>query len=298
MELAGSVVPAGAAGHDLMLADLAGGAATQLHPGQAVLNLLPPSRREEASRHRQVWLVAAALVTSVAVWQIMSFLHPAAEPLRPVSLARQEELPQSAESPEPSPAAIQTDEEVPFRLELLDVKTTPFPLQLAGFIGEPGDYLVAFISAGRAETLLARRGHRFPELGLTMRSFEVRKIAVDHGDAWPVYEAAAIAVLHDEKTDGEVVLDSRRKPPDTLQAVLRGAPDGQLSTRQVGDLVMQGAATYLINRIQADPPEVVIVRQTGDSAMSQTLVLRPVPATVLPGEQPAEPETVTGPSGL
>lgn len=298
IEIAGGVVPAGAAADDLMLADLAGAAATQLRPGQAVLNLLPPSLRAEASRRRQVWLVAAALVTTVAAWQLVSYLHPATEPIRPAAVNRHVAELQLAESPASSPAAIQADEDDSFDWDLLEVKPAPFPLQLAGYFGEPGDYRVAFISAGQPETLLARGGHRFEELGLTLRSFEVRKIAVNHDDVWPVYETAGFAVLHDEKTDAEILLDSRRKTVVTLQAVLRRAGDEQPSIRQEGEQIMQRGAAYRIKRIRADPPEVVIVRQVEGPGMPEIRVLHQVRPASGPGEESADPESGLVPGGF
>jgi type IV pilus assembly protein PilM len=52
----------------LMLADLAGAAATQLLPRQPVLNLLPPRlRRHESLRRRQPWLVVATLLLVAAL---------------------------------------------------------------------------------------------------------------------------------------------------------------------------------------------------------------------------------------
>jgi hypothetical protein len=199
-----------------------------------------------------------------------------------------------AEAPAPPSAFSQPGEETPFDLELLEVKAAPFPLQLAGYFGEPGDYLVAFISAGQPGTLLARRGHRFEQLGLTLRRFEVGTIAVDHDDAWPVYEAAGFAVLHDERTDREVVLDSRRKPAVTLQAVLQGPGDQQPISRQEGELVMQRGATYRLQRIRADPPEVVMVQQVEGSAMPELRVLH----QVRPGAESAAPEAGLAPNGL
>lgn len=287
-----------AVGHALTLADLAGAAATQLRTGQPVLNLLPPSLRQQANRRRRRRLAAASLVTAAALWSLVAHLRPAPEPARAAVVIRHEPAPRPAETSTPPPAASHTaEEEETFDLELLEVKTALFPLQLAGYFGEPGDYLVAFISTDQPETLLARRGHRFVPLGLTLRSFEVRKVAVDHDDAWPVYEVAGFAVLYDGKTGAEVVLDSRRKPTGTLQAVLRGIAGHQPSTLREGELLAQGGATYRIQRIQADPPEVVLVRQAEGPAMPETRVLQPVRPASDPGEQSADPERGFGPNG-
>ncbi len=166
---------------------------------------------------------------------------------------------------------------VPFGLELIDVKLEPYRLQLAGYFGEPGDYLAAFISPGQPETLLARSGRRFEQLGLTLKSFEVKKIVVAHTDAWPVYDVAALAVVLDEKSGEEVILDSRaRKLTDTPLALLRLSADGAAArTLHEGDSFADETSTYRIERIQLDPPEVVVAKHTPGMPLPETRILRP-----------------------
>lgn len=165
----------------------------------------------------------------------------------------------------------------PFGLELLDVKFEPYRLQLVGYFGEPGDYLAAFVSPNQPETWLARSGRRFDQLGLTLKSFDVRKIVVAHTDAWPVYDVAALAVLFDEKSGTEVVLDSRaRKLTDTPFAVLRLVADGSAPrTLHEGDTFSDDTGSYRIERIQVDPPEVAVVRQTPGLPLPEIRILRP-----------------------
>jgi len=101
-----------------------------------------------------------------------------------------------------------------------------FRLQLAGYFGAPNDYIVAFRSPLMADTLLARVGHRFIDLELTFRSFDVRKVLVAETESGPVYEVAALATLFDERSNREVVLDSRtRQPADTLLAQTGSDPE-------------------------------------------------------------------------
>jgi hypothetical protein len=170
-----------------------------------------------------------------------------------------------------------TDGGMPFGLELLDVKLEPYRLQLVGYFGGPDDYLAAFVSGDQPETLLARSGRHFEELGLTLRSFDVKKVVVAHTDAWPVYDVAALAVLFDEKTGTEVVLDSRaRKLTDTPLAVLRlSAAGGPPRTLHEGDTFADDTSTYRIERIQLDPPEVVVAKQTPGLPLPETRLLRP-----------------------
>lgn len=208
-------------GPPLVFADLVGAAATQLRPGQPVLDLRPPSFHRRPERRRRLYLAAASLVTAAAWWVFSDHSRPVAEPESVGMIIRPEPPPPPAEASTP-PSVAGDAAEARFDPKLLEVKIAPCPLQLAGYLGEAGDYLAVFVSPGQPGTLLARRGHRFEPLGLVLRDFAVRKVAVDHEDAWPVYEVAGFAVLQDEKTGAELVLDSRRRPTGALPAVLRG----------------------------------------------------------------------------
>ncbi len=165
----------------------------------------------------------------------------------------------------------------PFGLELLAVKLEPYRLQLAGYFGAPDDYLAALVSPGQPETLLARSGRRFESLGLTLKSFDVRKVEVTNPDALPVYDVAALAVLLDERTGEEVGLDSRkRKLTDTPLAVLRLSTAGAAPrTLHEGDAFADDNATYRIERIQLEPPEVIVAKQTPGVPLPETRILRP-----------------------
>lgn len=172
--------------------------------------------------------------------------------------------------------------ETVFGLELLAVKREPYRLQLAGYFGGSGDYLAAFVSAEVPQTLLARTGRRFEELGLTLRSFAVRKVAVEtDGAAGPVHDIAALAVLFDEQANAEVVLDSRAPSlTDTPLAVFQ-RPDGKGRPREFheGDTFSEADATYRIERIQLDPPEVVVARTVPGVPVPESRVLRPATTT-------------------
>lgn len=169
-----------------------------------------------------------------------------------------------------------------FGLELLDVRLAPYRLQLAGYFGAPGDYLAAFVSDEVPQTLLARAGRRFEELGLTLKSFDVRKVPVEADGIGPALDIAAQAVLWDEQAGSEVVLDSRQaKLTDTPLAVFQ-SPDGKGGPRILheGDTFTDDEATYRIERIQLDPPEVVVARATPGVPVPEMRILKPArPAT-------------------
>jgi hypothetical protein len=163
-------------------------------------------------------------------------------------------------------------------VELLKVKREPYRLQVLGYFGEPGDYVAAFASPLSPETLLARPGHRFGGMGLTLKSFAVRKVTVESDEYGPGCEVAAQAVLQDEAAGTEVVLDSRtRKLTDTPLAELKipGVSGGPRELRE-GDTFSDDAASYRVEHIQLDPPEVVLARMSPGLPGPEMNVLRPV----------------------
>ena len=168
--------------------------------------------------------------------------------------------------------------EVVFGLELLAVKLELYRLQLVGYFGGPDNYVAAFVSPSVVDTLLAREGRRFDDLGLTLKNFAVKKVLVEHNDSWPVYDIAAQAVLQDEKTGAEVLLDSRsRKFTDKPLAVLR-ATGGTEKPREFheGDTITDETGSYRIERIQLDPPEVVVARQVPGLPLPEIKILHPM----------------------
>jgi hypothetical protein len=154
----------------------------------------------------------------------------------------------------------------------------PYRLQLEGYLGEPNDYVAAFTSPLSPETLLARRGHRFEALNLTLKSFAVHKIEDGSGNLGPGGDVVAQAVLHDEARGTEVVLNSRtRKLTDTplAEIKIRGAPGEPLRYHE-GDTIADGGASYRVARIQLDPPEVVLARMIPELTEPEMRVLRPL----------------------
>lgn len=163
-------------------------------------------------------------------------------------------------------------------LQLLSVKLEPYRLQLVGYFGKPGDYQAAFATPHSSETILAHPGHRFEPLGLILKSFDVRKVAIESGAPGPVYEVAALAVLQDEISGTEVVLDSRtRKLTDTPLAIFNvaGETDGARELHE-GDIFSCDEAVYRVERIQLDPVEVVVARTSTSMPVPEMRALRPV----------------------
>lgn len=176
----------------------------------------------------------------------------------------------------------------PWGIELVTVKPEPFRLQLAGYFGGSGDYVGVFVAPGTAGSFLARVGHRFENLDLTLESFAVKKVPVDHDGAWPVVEVVAFAGLRDERSGSDVMLDDRaRKMTGALLAVFHLASG--LRELHQGDTLALEAAVYRLEHIQLSPPEVVLVRESPDSALPETKILRPLAAPPAAVSRPVPP---------
>lgn len=173
--------------------------------------------------------------------------------------------------------------------QLLAVRFEPYRLQLTGYFGVEGDYVAVFALPGSSGVVLARAGQRFVQLGLTLKSFEVRKVRLDHDDPWPVYDVAGWAILQDERTGAEVALDSRvRKLTDTLLAVVKLPGSRTAQELREGDSWNDGDIVYRVERIQLEPAAVVLMRMVPGESRPEICTLHPLAAAA--GPDPRAPQ--------
>jgi hypothetical protein len=161
-------------------------------------------------------------------------------------------------------------------MEVIAIKREPYRLQLAGYLGESGDYSGLFVGPDLTDVIVAKKGHRFESLGVVLKELEVRRLPVVHADAWPSDEVAAVATVWDEATGKEVVLDSRNTQlmPPRAQIRIAGS-ESELLVAGVGDELRGGDTGYRVERIGINPPEVAIVRLKPDATDNETRILRP-----------------------
>ncbi|HVZ64349.1 MAG TPA: hypothetical protein VG936_07245 [Lacunisphaera sp.] len=161
-------------------------------------------------------------------------------------------------------------------LELLTVRAQPYRLQLAGYFGNPGDNIGTFICPNRPGSMLARPGQRFADLGLVLRSLEVKQTPP------PDVRLVAEAVVHDEVTGTDVTLDSRERTfTDSPIAVIKPtAIDQHPLELRPGDTFASGGATYRIERIRLDPPEVLVSKHVSGLTDAEMRMLHPPASAV------------------
>ena len=168
-------------------------------------------------------------------------------------------------------------------IQLLAVKPELYPLQLVGYVGPAHDYRATFVRPQHPEASLVRPGYYFAELGLTFTHFEVKKVLVPTSETGPVYEAAAFALLTEDRTGREVWLDSRGPHyTDTPLAVLQPLAGGSRHELRAGDSFSIAGDSYQIQAVQLTPPEVRVGRQIIGLPEAETHLLRPINSPLPP----------------
>lgn len=179
--------------------------------------------------------------------------------------------------------------EAAFGLELREVRRTPGRLQLVGYVSGNGGHLGAFENTLTGEIFLARVGQQPPDLGLTIKNFEVRRMRVDAGGDPPALEIAAVAEVRDDRTGEDFVLTNQRRllngPPLAVLAVDGGS--AAIHTLKEGETMEVFGAVYRVEKIQFDPPQAVVTKASAGAAEPVEKVLQPkfdktVPAPATP----------------
>lgn len=247
--------------------DLVGAAAAELREGHTVLNLLP-STTPSAGRHRHIRQLVVAALVAVSCTMSVRWYFQSARPqvarldLKPAIASRVDPpVPVAGAVVQTEPAAAEgSTEALPPAIELIGIQREPYRLQLAGYLGERGDYSGLFVGPGLSDTIVAKQGHRFDSLRLVLRKFEVRRVPVAHADSWPVDEVAAFATLYDEATNEEITLDSRKVQLTPPRAQLRIASRADVLLAAEREEFSGDGSGYRIEQIRMDPPEVVVAR--------------------------------------
>lgn len=169
-----------------------------------------------------------------------------------------------------------------FGLELVEVKRTPYRIQLVGYVGSKGDYIATFEDLENGDTFLSRPGGTANAQGVTLLTFTVEKVRDDSVGGTVVQDTRAIATIRDLRQNRDVTLVHKvRLMDDAPVAVLRvtGEPARNAAGRQ-GDTITAESATYIIGMVTYDPPTAEVTRlATADRA---TEVRRLDPAPVIP----------------
>lgn len=204
----------------------------------------------------------------------------------------------SVTPPETGPVVV--EKEQPFGVTLVSVKQDAFRLQLVGYVGGEGDYRGTFEDTLSGETGVGRTGKVFPKLGLTIKSFEVKRNKIITKESMPVYDTVATAVVVDTKTGEETTLTNKKRLiKGTPIAVLKVGDAGETVEQKAGGTFTSGDATYTVVNVTAEPPSAEITKTSAAMKAPLTKTLTPalpvdaVPASPAASEHPATPAPAT-----
>ena len=181
---------------------------------------------------------------------------------------------------------------VPFGVELVQVKPDAFRLQLVGYIGSEGDYRGTFENTVSGETIIGRAGKTIPSLGLTIKTFEVKKITITSKESMPTYVTEATAVVVDTKTGDQITLTNKQRSISGEPfAVLKAAGNDQPVSYRAGATFQAGTAKYTVLSVTVEPPSVEIRKESPDLKEPITKTLTPLaPVAPLPDSPVTEPQ--------
>lgn len=189
----------------------------------------------------------------------------------------------------------------PFGLSLVSIKQDAFRLQLVGYIGGEGDYRGTFEDTVSGETGVGRTGKVFPKLGLTIKSFEVKRNIIKSKESMDVYDTVATAIVVDSKTGEETTLTNKtRLIKGTPFAVLKVGEATETVEHKAGEKFTVGDVTYTVVNVTGEPPSAEITKTAPDMKVPLTKTLTPaapvdpVPASPVAPEQPAAPAPANG----
>lgn len=192
-------------------------------------------------------------------------------------------------TPPVSPKAIQP-EEAPFGLELVQVKQDVFRLQLVGYVGNAGAYQGTFENTVTGDTFLAKAGKKIPSLGLTVRSFEVKRTRVPAPDSMPIYDTVATAIVIDDKTGDEVTLTNKeRRTKGSPIAILKATGVDKPFEQKAGTSFTVGDATYTVRSVTIEPASAEVTKTAPDLKSPVTKPLAVPPPAVPAPAAPAAP---------
>lgn len=190
----------------------------------------------------------------------------------------------------PPSSLVDDEQQEAFGLELIAVRPEPFRLQLIGYAGGDDFGRGIFQNVLSGQVHLASAGRRFPELGLSIKSFDVVQQTIRSGESMASKQRVATAVIRDEKANRDVTLTHRdRVFTGTVFAFVAAAGDSAAREVRTGDTFKLGEATYKIDKILTSPPTVEVIKDSPTLGQPDRRVLTP--------REPDENEKPESPSG-
>jgi hypothetical protein len=163
----------------------------------------------------------------------------------------------------------------PFGVELIGVRAEPLPLQLIGFAGGENHWTGTFENIRTGEIFLGRAGRAIGDLGWTIMTLEVQRVAVPMGDSTSVQRVAK-AIVRDEAAQREYLLSSHaRTMSETLTAAILVAGEADSRELRVGGEFSLGEVHYRVEAIGRAPESIVVTKQSPSLPEVERRILHP-----------------------
>lgn len=220
----------------------------------------------EIEENRGIWMDPA--VDAAAEEWVFDVFTP------PVIFYNQETGRFSVTRPDLDSASAGSAAAAPFGMSLVGVEPELYRLQIVGYAGYDGDELGIFQNEQTGEGFVARAGARFEDLGLEVRTLDVRREDLIVPDSMPLREIVGVAEVWDTQANRVVRLSSGgRRWTNFPIAVVRNPVTGEEHRAQVGDRIAWANDQYEILTVRLEPAE-VSVQKINDSGVTETQTLK------------------------
>ncbi|RFC50464.1 MAG: hypothetical protein DUW69_000586 [Verrucomicrobia bacterium] len=207
----------------------------------------------------------------------------------PPEISYDEETRRFAVTPPPNPTGA-TAQSPDSGFEMVAVQREPCRLQLLGFVGDERSYRGAFENLQTNEVFLAGAGRAVPELGMVIVDFSVVLRPVKVGEGSIARQRVATAVVRDERTGVKTTLtDGARGYTGELRAILAETEDEDetLFALHRGEEFRSLDQTYIVDRLQLDPPLAELTQVSPDTKQPIRVRLTPRLSPESPSANPA-----------
>jgi hypothetical protein len=239
------------------------------------LNFLRSSQPTVHGRRSWHWIAAGSVAGTAMLCAGIVMRNSPGGSRVPVALTKAAVMPLAAASAAVSPQIPIEEKSSREPVDLMGIRLAPGPVQVTGYTGTPGHYLVAFTIPGAAAVSFARIGERIDGLGLVLERFEVRKAASETDFSRAMYAVVAEAVLFDECTGDRLVVTAGKQAVVPVAVVRVAGDEDRIVELQKGQVLEAADHAYRVVAITSAPPEITIVPMVAESSRAAApLVVR------------------------
>ncbi len=172
----------------------------------------------------------------------------------------------------PTPPGPRVDPEDVIRVEFVGFEEQPYRIQLTGYAGREGDYLITLLNRETGEMIVTRQGREIPDAEIRIEGFRV-----DRRENNGVVSRVARAVLFDQRSGEEVTLrEEETLYLDEPAIVVRTNEDPPRTINaRLDEWFEVGEHVYRVVEYAVDPPRIELERRSLENEESETETLSP-----------------------